>query len=72
MDKVIYSRTTYSLLEWLGDVGGVFDALYLIFRFILAPIAAHNMSATLMSHLIRERPSDTDKFKRMDTTVRQD
>ena len=27
-DMVVTSRQTYSLLDWLGDVGGLTDALF--------------------------------------------
>ena len=29
-DKLVVNRQTYSLLDWLGDMGGLFDALRLI------------------------------------------
>ncbi len=29
-DKMIINRGTYSILDWLGDLGGLFDALFLI------------------------------------------
>ena len=30
LDLVTWSRQTYSLLDWLGDLGGLFDALWYI------------------------------------------
>ena len=30
MDLSAYNRQTYSLLDWLGDIGGLMDALYVI------------------------------------------
>jgi len=29
-DKLVVNRQTYSLLDWLGDMGGLFDALKII------------------------------------------
>jgi len=29
-DKMVINRQTYSLLDWLGDLGGLFDALCII------------------------------------------
>ena len=26
-DIIVHERETYSILEWLGDIGGLFDAL---------------------------------------------
>ena len=36
----IIERKTYNLLEWLGDVGGLYDALKIIGSAIVAPISA--------------------------------
>lgn len=36
-------RQTYSLLDWLGDVGGLFEGLNVIGAYILAPIASYAM-----------------------------
>mmetsp|Transcript_2935 Transcript_2935/g.4000 ORF Transcript_2935/g.4000 Transcript_2935/m.4000 type:complete len:99 (-) Transcript_2935:922-1218(-) len=33
-------RSTYSILEWLGDVGGLFDGLRLLCQYFVAPIAS--------------------------------
>ena len=33
----IINRQTYSLLDWLGDMGGLNDALLLIFNLSLLP-----------------------------------
>ena len=38
-DTAIINRQTYSLLDWLGDLGGLFDALYLIGYALIAPLA---------------------------------
>ena len=39
-DKTLIERKTYDSLEWLSDVGGFFDALVLIGRFLVGPITA--------------------------------
>ena len=62
----ITNRENYGLLDWLGDLGGLFDALYLICRFFVAPVAAFNMQAVLMTNFFRERPSDLS-MKAQDT-----
>ena len=38
-EKKTWSRKTYSVLELLGDLGGLYDALKLIFAAIVAPFA---------------------------------
>ena len=42
-NKQVYNRQTYSLLDWLGDLGGLYDALILIASLIVAPISAFNL-----------------------------
>ena len=37
-DIVHHSRSVYSVLDWLGDVGGLFDALTLIARVLLSSL----------------------------------
>lgn len=39
MDLVLTERSTYSLLEWLGDIGGLLDALKLIAAALINPLA---------------------------------
>ena len=41
-------RQTYSILDWLGDVGGLFDGLKIIGSFIIAPIASFAMKTELL------------------------
>jgi len=52
-DKQVYNRQTYSLLDWMGDLGGLYDALILIAGLIVAPISAFNLQSTLMAKLFR-------------------
>ena len=35
---VAIDRQTYSLLDWLGDWGGLMDALFMIAEVIIAPL----------------------------------
>ena len=37
-ELTVINRQTYMLLDWLGDLGGLLDALYLICAAILAPV----------------------------------
>ena len=39
-DLTIIERQTYSSLEWLGDVGGLFDALLFLGSSLITPITA--------------------------------
>jgi len=49
MDQNIIERQTYSLLEWLGDVGGLFDGLCLIGGLIIAPLGAFALKTELLT-----------------------
>ena len=36
-DQQITNRQTYSILDWLGDMGGLLDALYFLGKFLVVP-----------------------------------
>lgn len=44
-DEFMTERDTYSLLEWLGDVGGLFDMLKLIGSWLVVPFASFRLSS---------------------------
>ena len=48
LQEQILERQTYSFLEWLGDVGGLFDGLHLLVGFVVAPISAYALKQRLM------------------------
>ena len=52
------NRESYSLLDWLGDLGGLFDALRLLCHIMIYPVSSFTLQATLMAKLFRQRPSD--------------
>ena len=41
-------RQTYSLLDWIGDVGGLFDGLKVLGTFLIAPVATFAMQAEVL------------------------
>ena len=45
----VTERQTYNLLEWLGDIGGLFDALRYIGIFIVEPFAAYQLKVGLLT-----------------------
>ena len=49
-------RKTYESLEWLGDVGGLFDALLVIGRFFVGPAAAFALNSELLTQVFRKAP----------------
>ena len=40
-EATIHTRTVYSILDLMGDLGGISDVLMTITSFIIAPYAAH-------------------------------
>ena len=47
-DVTFIDRSTYSILEWLGDVGGLFDGLRVLSQLIVTPIAVVFMQKMLV------------------------
>lgn len=52
-DLNVIERQTYSFLEWLGDIGGLYDALRLIGLIIVAPYSAFRLRSELLSYIFR-------------------
>ena len=50
-NKVIIERSTYSFLDWLGDIGGLFDALKYLAGFTLLPIANFNLHSFIITSI---------------------
>lgn len=50
-DLVIYNRETYDTLQWLGDLGGLNDALSVFGRVAVSGFAAFNSGSFLVSQL---------------------
>lgn len=53
LDSMIIERSTYSTLEWLGDVGGLFDALLIIGTLVASPMVSFIMKLNLMHSIFR-------------------
>lgn len=63
-DRNLINRQTYSLLDWLGDLGGLLDALYLFGFVLIHPIARFAIDSRLLYSLFRYRGSETGLIKR--------
>ena len=50
-------RQTYSLLDWIGDVGGLLDGLKIVGSFLVAPIAAFSLRSELLSTVFKSAPN---------------
>ena len=49
LDLVTWMRQTYSLLDWLGDLGGLFDALWYVVSLVVKPASAFVLQTTMLS-----------------------
>ena len=47
LDRINWNRSTYSLLDWLGDLGGLSDALLYICQIVITYFSSFNMRVTL-------------------------
>ena len=52
-DITIIERSTYSFLEWLGDVGGLYDGLRIFISFILSPISVFALKSEIFVSIFR-------------------
>ena len=46
-------RETYSLLDWLGDIGGLLEALMIISGVFVGPVVAFTLKEELLSSIFR-------------------
>ena len=47
LDLKVHNRKTYSLLDWLGDVGGLLDGMYLLGELLIAGYSATSLESYL-------------------------
>ena len=64
-DQIVYERAVYTFLDFLGDVGGLLDALKLIGASLISLIYGGSLSTFLLSQLFYSRPDKVmkDRFK---------
>ena len=58
-DVLNWTRQTYSLLDWLGDIGGLLDVLLHLGRIVVFPISSFTLKQLLMSSLFRYKSSNS-------------
>ena len=57
-----HERAIYSLLDLLGDLGGVTEVMMIVFCFVILPISEHSFVVKAMKKLYIARTKDTDLF----------
>ena len=53
----VFNRNTYDFFGFLGDIGGMIDAIYIILKIILLPITTFNLKSLILTDLFRLVPS---------------
>ena len=48
-----WDRETYSMLDYLGDLGGLYDSLKVIGSVLVAPVSSFNLSKSLLLSLFK-------------------
>ena len=61
LDTVVISRETYSILDWLGDIGGLNGILLSIFEIGIAPFAGFSLQRFLLTNMFRKRDTHGKK-----------
>ena len=68
-DIIHHSRQTYSLLDLLGDCGGLLEILRMICSALLTPFVNFSFSMTLASTFFRMKKSpDSKKYSNTDVS----
>ena len=60
-DVLKIRRKTDSLLDWLGDWGGLLDSLYFLADILVSPFSAFMMKSKLAKLLVKIVPSESTK-----------
>ena len=58
-DLEVIERSTYGGLDWLGDIGGLFDALRIIGMALVGPFVKFALSLQLLTKIFYTTPRST-------------
>mmetsp|Transcript_2845 Transcript_2845/g.3878 ORF Transcript_2845/g.3878 Transcript_2845/m.3878 type:complete len:138 (+) Transcript_2845:506-919(+) len=67
-DVEVISRQGYSVLDWLGDWGGLMDALIMIADILMIPLRRLAFASTLASIFVKVRPQ-TNKMENAEERI---
>jgi hypothetical protein len=67
---VAHSRAIYSLLDLLGDLGGVTEVMMIVFCALLLPISEHSFIVKAMKKLYIARTKDDQLFMKPKSVVK--
>ena len=54
------SRETYGVLDALGDVGGLYDALRFLVQILLIPLTNYAYQSLLLNNIFNTKSDETD------------
>ena len=60
--SIVQERNIYTLIDLLGDLGGVVQILFLIFNIFLSPISEHSFIMKATKRLFTARTTNEDLF----------
>ena len=63
-ELTVIERATYNLLDLMGDIGGLYDGLFLLIKGIIRPIAALTLNSKLLRlvfKLVKSKGNDVDE-----------
>ena len=63
-DQNVTFRETYGGLEWLGDIGGLLDALFILGSLLMAPVSAFALKSHLGSRMFLKKPKRKEEKPR--------
>ena len=53
LDQKVWTRSTYSVLDWFGDLGGLFDALVHLAGIFISPLSVFALKSSLLTSIFR-------------------
>ena len=70
--KIITTRETYDLLEWLGDVGGFQGIIYTFFGLLFSRFSAMKLDSLLANRFYKWSPPDSWDINTHYSVMRED
>ena len=73
-DLTLYrvDRDVYSVLDWVGDVGGLNEGLFIFFKILLAMFQFKALEHFLIEKLFHKHPAQSDDATRPESAEREE
>ena len=66
-----YQRSVYNILDWLGDIGGLFAGLRLIGIALMAPLSGYNLNTFLFSSIFQVSTKEKQESESRSKSVQE-